>query len=151
MDGVVKIFTDRSTVKPVALPELPLLDVSIVGARLVNKIYWVDEGAVFTVHAVIQNRIENGDEPALEIPFGDTSLSTPVEEIVDGKAVKTLRFESQITTDAEGVVKMQLPMKLPSGNYLISPERINRGLAEIGAPFRFKFDAVDIDSMVVVA
>lgn len=130
---------------------LPLTDVVVTGANLVGQIYWVKESAVFSISAVIDNKIPGEDGELVAIPFGNTVMSTPVEEIVDGKAVKTLRFESQITTDEAGIVHMQLPLKLPSGNYLISPERINRGLEEIGAPFRFAFAPVDIDSQVVVA
>uniref|UniRef100_A0A6M3J357 Uncharacterized protein n=1 Tax=viral metagenome TaxID=1070528 RepID=A0A6M3J357_9ZZZZ len=129
--------------------KLQLADVNISGAQQVGKIWWVNENSVMTISTIINNRVEvSGAE--LVIPFGDTVMSTPIEEIVDGKAVKTLRFQSAITTDETGIVRMQLPLKLPTGNYLISPGRINRGLEEIGAPFRFEFDPIDIDSLVVV-
>lgn len=149
MDDVIKIHVAQ-TINDAGYPKLKLKDVAVAGAQLVGKIYWVNEGQVFTVSAVIDNKIPGEDGELIAIPFGDVNMSTPVEEIVDGKAVKTLRFSAQIKTGEDGTVTMQLPMKLSSGNYLISPERINRGLEEINAPFRFQFDAIDIDSLVVV-
>jgi hypothetical protein len=150
MGDVIKIHVAQ-TITDAGYPKLKLKDVSVTGAQLVGKIYWVTEGQVFTISAVIDNKTPGEDGELIAIPFGDVNMSTPVEEIVDGKAVKTLRFQSQIRTDEAGIVQMKLPLKLPSGNYFISQERINRGLEEIAAPFRFAFDSIDIDSQVVVA
>lgn len=154
MSVIKSIYADSTPSPDVATAiTLQLTEVSISGAQQVGSIWWVNENAVMTIAAVINNTVTTqGDEGPEEyvIPFADTVMSTPIEEIVDGKAVKTLRFQASIATDESGVVRMELPLKLPTGNYLISPARINRGLEEIGAPFRFDFEPIDIDSLVVV-
>ena len=152
--SVIKAIVDEPVID---YPVINLLDVQIQGATKQGNIWWVDADKEMVIDARMQNIIEIPGQQPYVVPFPNTEMSCPVIKMVLGVPVDAPRFKARIynvpaaTTDLPSIVMMQLKLTFPTGNYLLSPEYLNRSLAEIKAPFRLNFEPVDIDSIVVVA
>lgn len=73
-----------------------------------------------------------------------------VQKIVNKVAVSDLRFDANIVV-GEGQSTLTLPLYFKdSGNYLITQERLNEGLAEIEQVFRVAFAPVDLNIVVKI-
>lgn len=73
-----------------------------------------------------------------------------VQKIVNKVAVGDLRFDANIVV-GEGQSTLTLPLYFKdSGNYLITQERLNEGLAEIKQVFRVAFAPVDLNVVVKI-
>jgi hypothetical protein len=139
-------------------PVIKLEDVQITGAnvRKVGNIWWVKELEPFLIRARMNNVVQVPGEPPLVIPFPDTEMSCPVMKMLNEQPIGNPRGEARIynvpgaTPSNPSIVMMELPLKLPAGNYLLSPEYLNPSLAKINAQFRLSFEPVDIDSIMVV-
>lgn len=136
--GGVWTFDDPNTPE-VELPVIPITSVSLSNASLMGNIWSVDAKTVFNLTA------------KAHLPEGQ--LTVIVDKVVNKETVEDLRFRAMVTPltdDPEGNL-LTLPLYFEaSGNYQIDPERLNNGLAEIGAPFRVSFAKVDIDALVVI-
>lgn len=82
------------------------------------------------------------------IPAGN--FTAIVERVVRGSVVADFRFDANIVA-GESLNQLVMPLYFEeSGNYQITPERLNQGLDEIGLPFHVAFTKVDIDVIVSI-
>lgn len=82
------------------------------------------------------------------IPVGN--FTAIVERVVRGEVKADFRFDANVVV-GEGVNQLVMPLYFEdSGNYQITPERLNQGLDEIGLPFHVSFTKVDIDVIVSI-
>lgn len=99
--------------------------------------------------------IWNGPTDTVLTLTADTFLPTGkftaiVQKIVNKVAVSDLRFDANIAA-GEGQSILTLPLYFKdSGNYLITQERLNEGLAEIKQVFRVAFAPVDLNVVVKI-
>ncbi len=138
-----------------ALPVIAVVDREITGAERQGSIYWVPENHVMSIRARLKNIIllPTGEEQ--EIPFPNSVMMCPVPEVVGQEIKKPLYFKANIVNTPGSVspiptdVWLEMDLKLPTGNYLLSPTFINASLAVAGHRFCLDFDPVDIVSYVV--
>lgn len=139
-------------------PVIKLEDVQITGVdvKKVGNIWWVKENIPFVITARMNNVIQSPSGQTLVIPFPDTVMSCPVMKMLGDQPVGNPRGEARIfnvpgaTPSHPSIVMLELPLKLPAGNYLLSPKYLNTSLERIAALFRLDFEPVDIDSIMVV-
>lgn len=99
--------------------------------------------------------IWNGTTDTVSILTADTLLpvgkfTAIVQKIVNKVAVSDLRFNATIAS-GEDLLTLTLPLYFKdSGNYLITQERLNQGLAEINEVFRVAFAPVDLNIVVKI-
>ncbi|OHU87823.1 MULTISPECIES: hypothetical protein [Pseudoalteromonas] len=99
-------------------------------AALVGNIWWLPKGERFILRANVSE-------------LADTQLMVMVERVINAEQpIDDIRFVAEIV---DGVFTMQGCFEL-SGNYLITPSRLNAGLERIGAPFRLAFSALEFDA-----
>ena len=112
-------------------PVMPLTNLSITNAEKVGYIYWSEENASMTITA--------------NCALPDGSLIVMAEQVVDAtSAVSDTRFKAIIL---DGVVTIQARFS-KSGNYMITADRVNRGLDRIGAGVHLSFDDIEFDIYV---
>lgn len=124
------------------LAEVKLTDIILKGAatRQVGDIHWTKVASEFTLTAKLTSA-EKGTP--LPDDLKNSELMVMCERVVDGQmAVDDMRFIASIKN---GKVSLQGQF-VHSGNYIINDERINRGLARIGASFRLVFDNIEFDA-----
>lgn len=130
---------DNPNTPEVELPVIDITNISISNATLGGNIWSVDTKAVATLTAKMQ------------IP--ENQFTAIVEKVVNDQVTEDLRFRATITAlpaDPDGNL-LTMPLYFEtSGNYVIRPERLNKGLESIGAPFRVNFPLVDIDALVAI-
>lgn len=130
---------DNPNTPAVEYPVFQITNISISEAVLGGSIWTLDTKK--TVALTAKTQLPEGQFTAI------------VEKIVNKQVSEDLRFRATITPlvdDPEGNL-LTLPLYFEtSGNYLIQAERLNVGLAGIGAPFRVAFASVDIDALVVI-
>lgn len=139
-------------------PVIKLEDVQITGdgVKKVGNIWWVKELVPFLIRARMNNVIQAPNGQTLVIPFPDTVMSCPVMKMLNDQPVGNPRGEARIynvpgaTPSDPSIVMLELPLKLPAGNYLLSPKYLNPSLERIAAQFRLDFEPVDIDSIMAV-
>tara|TARA_Y100000034_G_scaffold122881_1_gene168900 strand:+ start:3102 stop:3650 length:549 start_codon:yes stop_codon:yes gene_type:complete len=116
---------------PVPLPVLQVTNVNVSSGMLVGSIHWVPIGAVWVLTA--------------NVALPDSQMMIMVERIVDASTpVDDVRFIANIS---EGILTINGVFE-KSGNYVISAERLNRGLSRIGALFRLEFESVEFDAYI---
>lgn len=113
------------------LPIISLSNVSIQGAEKVGEIHWLGLHSQFLM---------TGD---LNLP--DSQFVMMAERVLDGsKKIDDVRFKATVKNNA---VEVSGAFDV-SGNYLITAERMNKGLSRINAPFRLSFDDIEFDIYV---
>ena len=113
-------------------PVMPLTNLSITNAEKVGYIYWSEENVSMTITA--------------DCALPDGSLIVMAEQVVDAtSAVSDTRFKATIL---DGVVTIQARFS-KSGNYMITADRVNRGLDRIGAGVHLSFDDIEFDIYVI--
>ena len=124
-------WQEQTYTESVVVPILPLTNVVIVGAEIAGAIYWAQEGVTLTI---------TGD---CDLP--DSELIVMAEQVIDAKTVVSdSRFKA---TFALG--KLSITARFDkSGNYMITQDRINRGLDRIGAGVHLSFDTLEFDIYV---
>lgn len=128
--GVKKQYNEPVT--PVAeKPIVEITNIEVAGAVLTGAIYWAQEGDVLTI---------TGD---CALPDGD--LIVMAEQVIDASiVVSDNRFKAVFLNG-----KMTITARFDkSGNYMITQERINRGLDRINSPVNLAFDKIEIDVYV---
>jgi hypothetical protein len=128
MSTVIRI--DPPVVLAPEYPVIPVTNISVTAATLreVGAINWMDAGNIVDISA--------------DVALPNLEMMIMVERIVSGNtAVGDIRRPATIFN---GRLSLQFNPKI-SGNYLLSAERLNVGLAEIGAPFQVAFDKVEFD------
>lgn len=111
--------------------ELSSVEVSSASARKVGGIWWMPENEAFTLTA--------------DVALPDSELMIMSERVVNGDTVvDDMRFIANI---ANGQVTINGTFKT-SGNYQITAERLNSGLARIGMPIELIFNKIEFDVYV---
>ncbi|CAH9057669.1 hypothetical protein PSECIP111854_02044 [Pseudoalteromonas sp. CIP111854] len=141
---VAEYFAPEPEVTEQAAPwvQASLTDVAVTGeaARLVGDIHWVKVGTEFVLTA---NLLLSDEEASLPESLQNCELMLMCERVVDGKLpIDDMRYIASIQ-DGKVTLNGQF---VDSGNYVISEERVNRGLERINAPFRLTFDTVEFDA-----
>lgn len=139
-------------------PVIPLWNVQITGPKVQksSNIWWVDENTEMLITAQMGNVVKVLDGPDLVFPFPDTVMSCPIMKMLNGKPVDNPRTKVRIfnvpgpTPSSPSIVMIEMKMKLPAGDYLLSPEYLNPSLERVGESFRLSFEPVSIDSQMVV-
>ena len=113
--------------------EVMVSDVAISGAIKQGDIWWIPQGQPFKLTGNAQ--------------LPDGQMMVMVERVVDAdKPIDDVRF---IATIQDGQLTLTGVFE-KSGNYVISAERLNRGLERIGMPIKLVFDTVEFDAFVPV-
>lgn len=129
-NGVKKQYTEPLAPEP-EKPVVPLVSVVVTGAELVGGIYWAKEGDILTI---------TGD---CALPDGD--LIVMAEQVVDAtNVVSDSRFKA-VFLDGKLSIAARFDK---SGNYMITQERINRGLDRIESPVNLSFNKIEFDIYV---
>lgn len=111
--------------------ELSNVAVSSASARKVGDIWWMPENEAFTLTA--------------DVALPDSELMIMSERVINGDTVvDDMRFIANI---ANGQVTINGTFKT-SGNYQITAERLNSGLARIGMPIELIFNKIEFDVYV---
>lgn len=127
-------------VAPVAFPTIEVNTVRLIvngfESQPVGDIFWLNQGDPFRIEA------------DLSMPTGFESLNSNMvimaERVIDGSTVvDDERFMASIA-NSQLVVEGSAGFEV-SGNYFISPDRLNRGLERISAPFRVSFSPIEFD------
>lgn len=117
----------------VVIPELPIIPISNIhvsyaGGQLVGNIHWVPVNTSITITA--------------SIPLPNNTFMTMFEVMVNAnEVIKDIRRPAVIV---DGVMTLEVKFK-ESGNPVLSSERLNKGLAIIGAPFRLSDFRIEFD------
>lgn len=112
-------------------PVIPLTGVVVMGAETVGSIYWAQEGVALTITG------------SCALPDGE--LIVMAEQVVDAvNVVSDSRFKAVF---ADGVLSITARFD-KSGNYMITQERINRGLDRINSPVHLSFNKIEFDIYV---
>ncbi|ASD67641.1 hypothetical protein [Pseudoalteromonas piscicida] len=116
---------------PVEHAEIILSDVALASssARLIGNIWWVAKNDKCLVTASVTG-------------LPDIEIMIMIERVVNAtQPVEDIRFIANVEN---GTFTLALEFDI-SGNYLLSAERVNRGLERIGAPFRLIFETMEFD------
>lgn len=117
-------------------PLFQILNISVSGHKRVRDgIYDLPENALVTITGEIQ--MEDTVDPMVIMIEKLKDGVTPVDD--------SLRFEATINSSV-----FTLPIKLPTGNFLLSAERLNKGLDNLNKGFHVAFDSIEFDSIVSV-
>lgn len=114
-------------------PQINLTNALVVSAsaQKVGDIWWLPESEQFTLTA--------------NVALPDSKLMVMIERVIDGSnVVDDMRVIADIKN---GVVTIAAKFKT-SGNYQITAERLNRGLARIGQDIELVFDRIEFDVYV---
>jgi hypothetical protein len=126
------------TNKSPTIPVFPVTEVIVIGhKRLRRGIYDVDEGVTILVQGQVGLPDTPDEEPFMVMLQKLKDGNIPIED--------DLRFEATIRDSV-----FRLHLKLPTGNYRLSQDRLNLGLANIGIPIKLQFDDIEFDSIVVI-
>ncbi len=110
---------------------IPLTNVQVTGAEVNGSIYWAQEATALVI---------TGD-----CALPDSELIVMAECVVDAtKVVADTRFKAVFV---DGKLTINARFDVP-GNYVITQERINRGLDRIGQPIHLGFDQIEFDIYV---
>lgn len=121
------LSANKSTIPVVTLENIT------VTSETINKqgeIYWIKAGESFTFTA--------------EMQLPDSSLVLMIEKVVQQTTVVNDHRVEVTIKNGVGTFTAALP---ESGNWIITPERVNSGLEQIGAPFRVAFERVEFDAI----
>ena len=114
---------------------IALSDVNVSGDAVVlgnGGIWWVAQNTPYTITA-----------KAKGMPDGEMMII--IERIIQGgTVVQDIRAKASIVSEHITINSLFEA----SGNYQITAERLNQGLATIGAPFRLAFEKVEFDVYV---
>lgn len=113
-------------------PVVPAENVVVFGQtlQLRGNIYWVDVGHIVTIEA--------------DVALPDIEMNVMFDKVVRGGVVTAdLRRTIFIRN---GRLSLRVTFK-QSGNYVLSAERLNEGLAGINAPFRVAFKRLEFDAV----
>lgn len=131
-----------TTPEPEAPQEIPVLPVTIVETS-VSKVDGLYQG--FTDEIIIVRGV---------VPYLPAGIMTViVQEVARSKLlVREHRFQATIEETEDPIMRsFTLRMRFSaSGNYLITQERLNEGLAEIGMPVRISMPKLDFNIVVAV-
>lgn len=114
-------------------PELPIIPVTNIqvlysAGQLVGNIHWVLINTPITITA--------------DVPLPDGTFMTMFEVMVSAnEVIKDIRRPATIQ---DGKLLLEVRFK-ESGNPVLSSERLNKGLAVIGAPFRLSPFRIEFD------
>ena len=128
-----KVIIDGEITSPEVpeIPKIPLTNLAVTNATKVGAIYWAEENVSMTITA--------------NCALPDGSLIVMAEQVVDAtSAVSDTRFKTDILN---GVATIQARFA-KSGNYMITADRVNRGLDRIGAGVHLSFDDIEFDIYV---
>lgn len=112
---------------------LPIVSVSNIqisysAGQLVGNIHWVPVNTLITITA--------------DVPLPDGVFMTMFEVMVNAtEVIKDIRRPASINN---GLMTLEVRFK-ESGNPVLSSERLNKGLAIIGAPFRLNEFRIEFD------
>lgn len=82
------------------------------------------------------------------LPAGE--FTAIIQKVVNKQPIDDIRYDAVITVEGPQSL-LSLPLYFEeSGNYTITAERLNQGLAEINRPFRVAFPTVDINVTVKI-
>ncbi len=99
-----------------------------VNASLVGSVYWIEKNAPFV--ATADCLLPNGE------------LMVMFEQVIDSKTVvNDTRFKAVVV---DGVISISGSFDT-TGNWMLTAERVNRGLDRIGAQFHLSFDPIEFD------
>ncbi|MCG7567064.1 hypothetical protein MHM95_12315 [Pseudoalteromonas sp. CnMc7-15] len=119
----------------VAPATIALSDIDVSGEAVTfgnGGIWWVAQNTAYTITAKAEG-----------MPDGEMMII--IERIIQGgTVVQDIRAKASIVNE-HITINSQFEA---SGNYQITAERLNQGLATIGAPFRLAFDTVEFDAYV---
>lgn len=118
-------------------PVLQIQNIAISNGRLDDAGIWnVKTKTVLELTAVTM------------LPSGE--FTAIIQKVVNKEPVDDIRYDATITVgDIESTLSLPLYFE-ESGNYVITAERLNQGLAEINKPFRVAFPKVDINVTVKI-
>ncbi|WP_022945378.1 hypothetical protein [Pseudoalteromonas ruthenica] len=116
-------------------PIIVLSEVNVSGESVTlgaGGIWWVAQNTAYTITAKAEG-----------MPDGEMMII--IERIIQGgTVVQDIRAKASIVNEHITINSLFEA----SGNYQITAERLNQGLATIGAPFRLMFDTVEFDAYV---
>ena len=116
-----------------ATPEIPTIPVSNIqvnydNGSLQGNIHWIPKDTTVVITA--------------NIPLPNGSFMTMIEKVVRAtEVVSDIRRPAEIV---DGVMTLEVRFK-ETGNFLLGSERLNRGLAIIGAPFKLSDFKIEFD------
>lgn len=110
-------------------PKYLLKNLEVQGAQKQGDIFWATKGSVVTITG--------------ECDLPDDDIIVMVEQVVDMSTV--VNDVRGIATIRDGVLSLSIVFDR-TGNWLLRPERLNRGLDRIGKPFNFIFNTLEFDS-----
>lgn len=112
-------------------PVIPLAGVVVVGSKPVGSIYWAQEGVTLTITGTCA------------LPDGE--LIVMAEQVIDAvNVISDSRFKASFLDG-----KLSITARFDrSGNYMITQERINRGLDRINSPVHLSFNKIEFDIYV---
>ncbi|TMO87694.1 hypothetical protein [Pseudoalteromonas ruthenica] len=123
--------------EPYPYINISLQNISVTSSSGEKKgnIWWIPVNEPFTIRAEA-------------VEFADTvneEMMIMIERIIGGeKPVEDLRFKAKIN---QGLIEINVNFNA-SGNYIITAERLNAGLKEIGEAFRLSFPKLEFDVYV---
>lgn len=125
----MSLITDAPVVAP-EYPVIPVSNITIVAETLrkVGALYWVEVNNKITVTADVE--LPDGEMMAIIEQVVRSDL--PVDEVRRPVTIVNGKLTLEFTPKATRV-------------HIISAERLNIGLADIGAPFRLSFPKVEFD------
>lgn len=99
-----------------------------VNATLVGNVYWLEKKTPFVATA--------------DCPLPDGELMVMFEQVIDSKTVvDDTRFKAVVT---DSVISISGSFDT-TGNWMLTAERVNRGLDRIGAAFHLSFNPIEFD------
>ena len=108
---------------------LSTINVTATTAKEVGNIIWIEENDPFTLTSTCEG-----------LPDGQIMMM--IEKVIDGNQPQDdIRLIVDVK-DSNITVKGRFTS---TGNYIITQERMNRGLERINAPFRLSFDKIEFD------
>lgn len=112
------------------LPVIPVTNISVTGVtlQLIGSMYWIEKGNKITVTADVA--LPNGEMMAIIEQVVRSTM--PVDEIRRPVTIASGRLTLEFTPSATRV-------------HTITAERLNAGLAEVGAQFRLSFPSLEFD------
>lgn len=132
------VFDDPNTPEvETQYPVLQIQNIAINNSRLDDAGIWnVKTNTVLELTATTM------------LPSGE--FTAIIQKVVNKEPINDIRYDATIVAgDVESTLSLPLYFE-ESGNYVITAERLNQGLAEINKPFRVAFPKVDINVTVKI-